>query len=134
MPCLGLMSNASSNPCPYCPLQHSKVGGKAKWEEDQVELHTLGSLNINYSGWFFDGQKEGSRYTHKWKSVNGPLLIEGLGDTMETIVLNKCTPGSLHLLLSVNDLINQMEVTCWKEVKDALYQLFRIKAHSYQGK
>ena len=49
MPCLGCMSNSSSNPCPFCPLVRSNVGGVLRWEEKEVELRTMGDLHTDYS-------------------------------------------------------------------------------------
>ena len=101
MPCLGLLGCGSSNPCPYCPRERRKVGGVAKWEEGEVELRTLGSLNQNYANWYEEGQRAGAEHTRKFKSVAGPILIEGVGDTFDILVLDKVPPCTLHLCLAL---------------------------------
>ena len=57
LPCLGLMSNSSSNPCPFCSRVRSKVGGALKWAEGEVALRTLGDLHKDYAGWYGEGGK-----------------------------------------------------------------------------
>ena len=128
------MGCGSSNPCLYCPLERRKVGGVARWQVEEVELRSIGSLNMNYAGWSEEGQREGAQYTREFKSVcAGPILVEGVGDDWNTLVLDKCPPSSLHLFLALNDPINHLERQ-WPDFKMVLLQLFGIKAHSYQGK
>ena len=38
----------------------------------------------------------------------------------ETLIIDKVTPGPLHLYLSVNELINFCESSNWPEIKDVL--------------
>ena len=135
MLCLGLMSNSSSNPYPFCPRVRYKVGGALKWAEGEVALRTLGDLHKDYAGWYGEGGKHVTAATKKWNSVTSPVLIMGEKDTMDMNVLgDKVIPGSLHLLLAVNDLLNRCEQTCWPDVKRVLLELFGIKPHSYQGR
>ena len=135
MLCLGLMSNSSSNPCPFCPGVRSKVGRALKWDEGEVALRTLGDLHKDYAGWYGEGGKHVTAATKKWNSVTNPVLIMEEKDTMDMNLLgDKVNPGSLHLLLAVNDLLNRCEQTCWPDVKRALLELFGIKPHSYQGR
>ena len=134
MPCLGLMNCSSSNPCPFCPRVRSKVGGVAKWQEGEVEPRTLSSLHTNYAGWVLEGEVQTTAQTRRWTSVTSPFLVEGEGDTWDMKVLDKVVPGSLHLFLAANDLINHLEKDSWKDVKQVLKDLFGIEAHSYQGK
>ena len=127
MPVLGLMSNSSSNPCPFCPRVRSKVGGVAKWAEGEVSLRTLGDLQIDYSGWYSEGEVTSTAATKKWNSVTGPVLVMGQGDTFDTVVLGgKVIPGSLHLLLAANNLFNRCEVTCWPEVKQVREDIYIV--------
>ena len=135
LPCFGLMGCGSSNPCLYCPLERRKVGGVSAWEDAEVGLRTFGSLNMNYASWL--DLREGvekTEFTREFKSVTGHVLVEGVGDTFDTSVLDKCPPCALHLFLATNDLINHLERASWPEIKAVLYDLFGIKAHSYQGK
>ena len=134
MPSLGLMSCSSSNPCPYCTQLRTKDGGgPARWNGEGV-LRTLGSLQEDYAGWVTEGQLKGAQHTRKWNSVTDPVLVMGKGDTWNMTVLDKVIPGSLHLLLALNDVFNYMEKTCWKEIKEVIQEVFKVKAHSYQGK
>ena len=137
MPCFGLMGCGSSNPCLYCPLERRKVGGVAAWEKaEEVELRTFGSLNMNYASWLdLRGGIERVEFTREFKSVTaGPVLVEGVGDTFDTKVLEKSPPCALHLFLATSDLINHIESGPWPEIKAVLFDLFGIQAHSYQGK
>ena len=134
MPCFGLLGCGSSNPCLYCPRERRKVGGVAKWEEGEVELRTIGSLNVNYAGWYEEGQRDGAQFTRKFKSVALPLLVEGVGDGFDSLVLDKAPPCALHLFLATNDLLNHLERNHWPELKGVLLNLYGIEAHSYQGK
>ena len=95
MPCFGLLGCSSSNPCVYCPRERRRLGGVAKWEEGDVELRTLGSLNQNYADWFEEGQRDGAQFTRKFKSVAGPILVEGAGDSFSTLVLDKAPPSQV---------------------------------------
>ena len=134
MPSFGLMPCSSSNPCLFCPRSRTKKGGVFKWEDGDIQNRTLGSLHQNYAGWHMEGEVEKTAQTRKWKSVTNPVLVEGVGDTWETSVLEKSVPGSLHLLLAANDLLLHLEATCWPDLKTCLFQLYGIKPHNYQGK
>ena len=130
------MSCSSSNPCPYCPLERRRIGGVSAWEKAEVGLRTFGSLTMNYSSWLdLRGGSERVEFTREFKSVTaGPILVEGVGDTWDTTVLDKSPPCALHLFLAANDPINHMESGPWPEIKAVLYDLYGIRAHSYQGK
>ena len=93
------------------------------------------SSEMNYAGYVSEGSKTGAAFTRKWESVAaGPLLVEGAGDTWDTLVLDKAPPCPLHLgVLFTNDPLNHLERT-WPEVKPVLKDLFGIQPHSYQGK
>ena len=134
MPCFGLLGCSSSNPCVYCPRERRRIGGVAKWEEGDVELRTLGSLNQNYADWFEEGQRDGAQFTRKFKSVAGPILVEGAGDSFSTLVLDKAPPCALHLFLATNDCFNHLQRNHWPDFKVVLLNLYGIQAHSYQGK
>ena len=137
MPCLGLLKGCGSgNPCPLCDQERSKVGGDtAKWiKEADINLRSFGSLLGNYAGWFMDGERAAAVYTKKFKSVTGPVLIMGLGDTDKTLILDKLVPGPLHLYLSANDLINSCEKRCWPDMKSVLQDKVGVQVHVYQGK
>ena len=137
MPIFGLMGCGSSNPCLYCPLERRRVGGVAAWEEaEEVELRSFGSLNMNYASWMdLRGGCERAEFTREFKSATaGPVLVEGVGDTFDTTVLEKSPPPALHLFLATSDLINHLERGAWPEIKAVLFDLLGIQAHSYQGK
>ena len=135
MPCFGLMGCGSSNPCLYCPLERRRVGGVSTWENAEVGLRTFGSLDMNYSSWLdLRGGCERVEFTREFKSVTGQVLVEGVGDTWDTTILDKTPPCALHLFLATNDLINHLEKGTWPEIKAVFYDLFGIQAHSYQGK
>ena len=137
MPCLGLLKGCgSSNPCPICDQERSKEGGDgAKWvDQADVNLRTFGSLCGNFLSWTMEGERSEAVHTKKWKSVTGPVLIMGVGDTHETLVLDKLVPGPLHLYLSANELINHCEKKCWPELKSVIETVVGVKAHVYQGK
>ena len=63
-----------------------------------------------------------------------PVLVMGEGDTWNMTVMDKVILRSLHLLVALNDVLNYMEKTCWKDIKQVILDVFKIKAHSYQGK
>ena len=90
---------------------------------------------MNYAGWVDQGSIERTEFTRRFESVAaGPLLAEGVGDTWDTLVLDKVPPCPLHIgLLFANDPLNHLERGCWPEVKAVLKDLFGIQPHSYQG-
>lgn len=137
MPSLGLLKGCSScNPCPLCDQERTKQGGgPARWvEAGDINLRTFGSLFGNYAAWAMEGEKSGAAHTKKWKSVTGPPLVMGVGDKEDTFILDKVTPGPLHLYLSVNELINHCEKTCWPLLKTVLAEVAGVQVHVYQGK
>ena len=137
MPSLGLLKGCSScNPCPYCDQERSKEGGgKARWVEGtDTNLRTFGSLLGNYAAWSLDGERTEAAQTKKWKSVTGPVLVMGQGDKQDTFILDKVVPGPLHLYLSVNEMINNCEKTCWPLLKSVLAEIVGVQVHVYQGK
>ena len=73
-------------------------------------------------------------HTKKWKSVVGQVMVMRVGDTADTLVLDKLIPGPLHLYLAVNDIINHCEKTCWEDLKAVLYRVSGVQVHEYQGK
>lgn len=128
MPSLGLLKGCSScNPCPLCDQERTKEGGVAKWVEGDTNLRSFGSLLSNYASWGMEGERTEAVHTKKWKSVTGPVLVMGEGDTFDTLMLDKIIPGPLHLYLSVNEVLNHCEKN-WPELKSVL------KVHVYQGK
>ena len=90
---------------------------------------------MNYYGYVSEGSKKGAAFTRKWDSVAaGHTLVQGAGDTWNTLVLDKAPPCPLHLgVLFTNDPLNHLEKT-WPEIKPLLKDLFGIQPHSYQGK
>ena len=90
---------------------------------------------MNYAGWVDQGSIERAEFTRRFESVAaGPILAEGVGDTWDTLVLDKVPPCPLHIgLLYTNDPINHLERGCFPEIKAVLKDLFGIQPHSYQG-
>ena len=54
--------------------------------------------------------------------------------TWRRLIINKVTPGPLHLYLSVNELINFCESSNWPEIKDVLKTVAGVQVHVYMGK
>lgn len=137
MPLFGLIKGcASCNPCPLCDQERSKKGNEvAKWvEESDINLRSFGSLLGNFYGWQMEGGRPQAIHSRKWKSVVGQVMVMGVGDTADTLVLDKLIPGPLHLYLAVNDIINHCEKTCWEDLKIVLYRVAGVQVHEYQGK
>ena len=74
-----------------------------------MNLRTIGSLHTNYAGWVLEGSQESAARTKIWKSETGSVLVVGVGDKLDTILLDKVIPGPLHLFLSFNELVNFSE-------------------------
>ena len=88
-----------------------------------MELRTLGGNQWNWIQWQQEGAKEGAAHTARWASCcASDLLVMGLGDTLDTLVLDKCLMPSLHLLLSLNTLLKFLN-TWWPALKEVLYQV-----------
>ena len=120
MPCVCLMSCSSSHPCLFCPKKRS---GSGEWGTEEVELRTLGGNQENWICWQQEGAKEGAAHTARWESCcASDLLVMGLGDTLDTFVLDKCIMPSLHLLLSLNTLLKFLGMR-WPALKEVLYQV-----------
>ena len=88
LPCFGLVKGCSgANPCLLCDQERSKVGGgKARWvETPEPSLRSFESLLTNYTGLVLEGEKPQAAKTKPWKSVTGPVLVHGVGDTPATV-------------------------------------------------
>ena len=133
-PCLKGCS--SCNPCPLCDQERTKVGGKkAQWvEEREIKLRSFGSLQYNFTGWVLEGMKQAAAQNKKWKSVTGEVIIRGVGDTDDMLIIDKIIPGPLHLYLSVNEVINYCESKSWPEIKTVLKDIAGVQVHEYMGK
>ena len=66
--------------------------------------------------WTLEGENDSESRTKRFKSVTGPLLVFGVEDTHDMLILDKVVPGPLHLYLSFNEVNNHCEKTCWLEV------------------
>ena len=109
------------NPCLYCPRRRD--GKTGEWSSEEVELRTLGGNQMNYVSWVNEGSKTGAAHTSKWEScAASDLLVKGVGDSPDMQVLDKCIPPSLHLLLSLNDIIKSLE-KIMPDLKEVLYQV-----------
>ena len=60
--------------------------------EGDSSLRSIGSLQQNYFGWVKDGRKSSAANTRKWKSVTGEVLVKGVGDTEDLLIIDKVTP------------------------------------------
>ena len=137
LPCFGLVKGCSAaNPCLLCDQERSKVGGgKARWvETPEPSLRSFESLLTNYTGWVLEGEQPQAAKTKPWKSVTGPILVQGVGDTPATLVIDKVVPGPLHIYLAVNEVLNHCEKTVWPEMKTELHNVTGAQAHEYMGK
>ena len=137
MPIFGLLGCGSSNPCLFCEAERRRIGGLATWEpQEQVQLRSFGRLEMNYEGWMHEGGQEGANSTRPWKSVAaGHNIAEGVGDTWDTLLLDKAPPCPLHVgLLFTNDPINHLAQFHWSDFKAVLFNLYGIQPHCYQGK
>ena len=133
MPCFGLMSCSSSNPCLFCPRKRVK----GKWKDDNVELRRFGSLKENYDGWVAAGSKYVTQWTSAFQSTVGPVLVESSEDTALTTVLEKVGMPTVHLLLATNDILRPHMVKFFdseEEMMDVLKVGVGVVPHSYQGK
>ena len=119
-----------------CDQERSKVGGGgAKWVTGgDINLRSFGSLLGNYLAWTLEGERVEAVHTKKWKSVTGQVMVMGEKDTADTLVMDKLIPGPLHLYLSVNDILNHCEKTCWEDLKTVLHRVAGVQVHVYQGK
>ena len=98
-------------------------------------LSSFQLLLDNYMTWTLEGENNSAVQTKRFnKSVTGPLLVFGVEDTHDMLVLDKVVPGPLHLYLSCNEVINHCEKTCCPEVKDVMLDRVDAQVHVYQGK
>lgn len=144
MPCFGLNKGCSScNPCSLCDQERTKLGGGGpQWVVTrEPSLRTFESLRYNLTGWVLEGRKPQPAKTKKWKSVTGHILVQGVGDTPQTLVLDKLVPGPLHLYftllylyLALNEVFNHCEKDCWPEIKEVFGEVAGAVVHMYQGK
>ena len=102
--------------------------------EGDSSLRSIGSLQQNYFGWVEDGRKSSVAKTRKWKSVTGEVLVKGVGDTEDLLIIDKVIPGPLHLYLAVNEVINFCEKNSWPDIKQVLETVAGVQTHVYMGK
>ena len=51
-----------------------------------MNLRSFGSLLGNFLSWTMEGERTEAVHTKKWKSLTGPVLIMGEGDSSGTLM------------------------------------------------
>lgn len=87
---LGLQSNSSCHPCPWCDIVHQKLDIKGK-------LRTINSITEQYISWKEQTASDLSKAKEFFNCTNIPL-ITGEGDAP---VLKYVPPPELHLMMGV---------------------------------
>ena len=128
----GLLGCSSVHPCLYCNMERRK----GKWVvKDDVELRTLGRIEIMTDGWMEAGSKKKTAWTSNFESCVGMVTVWGEGDTPQTTVLDKCAPPTVHCLLALNSVLRPHLENIWEgDLWDFLNEEVKVVPHSYQGK
>ena len=83
-------------------------------------------------------EKTTTAITRQTESLVGPVLVRCEDDLDEKTVLAKVGMPSVHLLLSVNDILNKVVEICFdgnrSELLDLLGTQVGVLPHSYQGR
>ena len=111
---------------------------KGKWdEENEVQLRTFGGLDEQFNK-LPDNGKTTTAITRQTESVIGECLVRCEDDMDEKTVLAKVGMPSVHLLLSVNDILNKVAEICFDGNRSVMLDLLRTEVgvvpHSYQGR
>ena len=133
-PLFGLKGCSSLHPCLFC----NQLRQKGKWdEENEVQLRTFGGLDEQFNK-LPDNGKTTTAITRQTESVIGECLVRCEDDMDEKTVLAKVGMPSVHLLLSVNDILNKVAEICFDGNRSVMLDLLRTEVgvvpHSYQGR
>ena len=107
------------------------------WHDNEVQLRTIAGLEEQFNK-LPDNGKTTTAITRQTESLVGPVLVRCEDDLDEKTVLAKIGMPSVHLLLSVNDILNKVVEICFEgnryELLDLLGTQVGVLPHSYQGR